>query len=62
MSDFDEAAAMREYARNETKDALRYVFEQYYQPKYKDENAAKLAFVCDLADYISFYMQPEVKE
>ena len=51
----------REYARDQLKDELRYLFEQYYhhQDEYKDENTAKLAFICDLSEYISFHMTPE---
>lgn len=52
----------REYAQKELKEELYYLFEQYYKDEYKDENAAKLAFVCDLSDYVSFYMTPDEQE
>ena len=41
------------------KEELQYLFQQYYGGQQKDENTAKLAFICDLSEYISFYMEPD---
>ena len=52
----------REYAQSQIKEELRYLFEQYYAGEYKDENTAKLAFIHDLTEFVSFHMEPDEQE